>query len=103
MTEPGGRTRDVSPREFVEAMPEGESAGPGAPETIEPTTGRPGAGGHGPSGPGGPAMRGIGDPPTSSRSASRDALPDARGSAGFLAYVTQLGIGAVTRLRAPGR
>ncbi len=56
------RKDEVSPAEFVRRMPEGQSAGPGAPETDEPVQGRPGAGGHGPDdGPGGPAMQGMGD------------------------------------------
>lgn len=52
--------------ELISRMPEGEGAGPGAPETIEPTQGRPGAGGHGPTGPGGPAMRLFGREPAAS-------------------------------------
>lgn len=91
-----------SPREFVQDMPEGESAGPGAPETVEPTTGRPGAAGHGPQGPGGPAMEGIGEG-DGGRTADADARPDAKGAAGFLGYVTQLGAGALVRLRGSGR
>jgi hypothetical protein len=85
----------VSPREFVERMPEGESAGPGAPETVEPTTGRPGAGGHGPEGgPGGPAMASMRDdvptdPDAEPRTGRQDARPDARGAAGFLAFATE--------------
>jgi len=51
----------ISPAEFTKRMPEGESAGPGAPETIEPTQGRPK---DASTGPGGPAPRGLGqDPP----------------------------------------
>jgi hypothetical protein len=46
----------VSPAEFTKRMPEGESAGPSAPETEEPTQGRdPDS-----QGPGGPAPRGLG-------------------------------------------
>jgi hypothetical protein len=60
-------------------MPEGERAGPDAPETVEPTTGRLGAGGHGPDGPGG--------------------VPDAKAAPGLVAYVTQLGLGLLMRLR----
>lgn len=46
----------VSPEELTKRMPEGEGAGPGAPETQEPTQGRdPDA-----EGPGGPAPRGLG-------------------------------------------
>jgi hypothetical protein len=90
------------PGEFVRDMPEGESAGPGAPETVEPTTGRPGAGGHGPQGPGGPAMAGIGEG-GAGRTADADARPDAKGAAGFLTYVTQLGAGAMVRLRGSRR
>jgi hypothetical protein len=64
--------RDGSPgaksaREFVRDMPEGESAGPGAPETAA------------------------------------DAVPDAKGAAGFVGYVTQLGLGALMRLRGARR
>src|SRR5689334_6676928 len=87
--------RDLSPREFTERMPEGESAGPGAPETMEPTTGRPGAGGHGPSGgPGGPAMATMrddipADPRVAERSGAKDAKPDPAGAAGFLAYAAE--------------
>jgi hypothetical protein len=47
----------VSPAEFTKRMPEGESAGPGAPETDEPTQGRSK---DGSTGPGGPAPRGLG-------------------------------------------
>lgn len=47
----------VTPAEFTRRMPEGESAGPGAPETDEPTQGREG---DGSTGPGGPAPRGLG-------------------------------------------
>lgn len=50
-----GRDEGVTPAEFTKAMPEGESAGPGAPETVEPTQGR-----EEEEGPGGPAMKGIG-------------------------------------------
>lgn len=45
--------REKTPAEFTKDMEEGEGAGPGAPETDTPRTGRPGAGGHGPKGPGG--------------------------------------------------
>ncbi len=46
----------VSPAEFTKRMPEGEGAGPGAPETDEPVQGRdPDAQGRG-----GPAPRGVG-------------------------------------------
>jgi hypothetical protein len=49
---PGAATRRLAD--------DGETgAGPGAPETVEPTQGRPGAGGHGPAGPGGPVMLGL--------------------------------------------
>ena len=64
MSADGKRREPVDPAEFVKRMAEGEGAGPDAPETEEPTQGRPGAGGHGPdTGPGGPAMKGITDPP----------------------------------------
>lgn len=51
------RQEPVSPAEFTKRMPEGEGAGPGAPETIEPTQGRPQDASEGP---GGPAPRGLG-------------------------------------------
>jgi hypothetical protein len=44
-----------TPAEFTRDMPEGEGAGPDAPETLEATQGRPPG-----EGPGGPAMKGIG-------------------------------------------
>jgi hypothetical protein len=69
MAQRDGGSRTKSPGEFVRDMPEGESAGPGAPETVEPTTGRPAA------------------------------VPDAKGAAGFVAYVTQLGLGLLMLLR----
>jgi len=46
------RRAGISRREFIERMPEGEGAGPGAPETAEPTQGAGSA-----RGPNGPAMR----------------------------------------------
>ncbi len=49
------RDEDVSPAEFTKRMPEGEGAGPDAPETVEPTQGR-----EEEHGPGGPAMEGLG-------------------------------------------
>lgn len=74
---------DITPEEFVKRMPEGEGAGPGAPETEEPVQGRPGAGGHGPGdGPGGPAPEGMGDaPPEGARRGEGDAEPEAGGAA----------------------
>lgn len=45
--------REKTPAQFTKDMDEGEGAGPGAPETDTPRTGRPSAGGHGPKGPGG--------------------------------------------------
>lgn len=62
MTDPrkhrdGPDQEPVSPAEFTKRMPEGESAGPGAPETDEPTQGRSP---DGSTGPGGPAPRGLG-------------------------------------------
>ena len=54
----GGPAKEpVTPAEFTRRMPEGEGAGPGAPETEEPTQGREG---DGSTGPGGPAPRGLG-------------------------------------------
>jgi hypothetical protein len=52
------REGEISPAEFTRRMPEGQSAGPGAPETIEPHGGA--ADGEGRE-PGGPPMRGIGE------------------------------------------
>jgi hypothetical protein len=74
---------DISKEEFVRRMPEGESAGPGAPETVEPVQGRPGAGGHGPSdGPGGAAMEGMDEGATDeARDGSGDAGEDRGGTA----------------------
>jgi hypothetical protein len=54
-----------SPRGFVRHMPEGERAGQGATEAVEPAPGR----------------------------------ADAKGAAGFLTHVAQLGLGALVRLR----
>ena len=53
----GPEQEPVTPAEFTKRMPEGESAGPGAPETMEPTQGRERSGS---TGPGGPAPRGLG-------------------------------------------
>ncbi|MGE0027469.1 MAG: hypothetical protein AB7O78_06890 [Thermoleophilia bacterium] len=57
-----GEKREKTPAEFTKDMPEddpagGSGAGPGAPETVEPRTGRPGNAGTGPDGnaPGGAA------------------------------------------------
>lgn len=49
-------TKGITPAEFTKRMPEGEGAGPDAPETLEPRQGHedPDAG------PGGPAMKGLG-------------------------------------------
>jgi hypothetical protein len=56
-----GKGRE-SPEQFTKEMPEGEGGGPGAPETVEPTQGRPSADGRGAEGdPGGPAMKGLKD------------------------------------------
>ncbi len=57
------REGEISPAEFTRRMEEGESAGPGAPETVEPRGhGRRGADDRPDpdQGPGGPAMKGIG-------------------------------------------
>ncbi len=48
---------EISPAEFTRRMPEGQSAGPGAPETAEPHGGAADREGREP---GGPPMRGIG-------------------------------------------
>ncbi len=79
----------ISREEFIKRLPEGEGAGPGAPETVEPRTGRPGAGGRGPQPPrpeffGGDAEQ---------QSTYHDERPDARGIAGMAAYITVLGMG----------
>jgi hypothetical protein len=83
MTPDDKKKERLTPAEFTRRMPEGESAGPGAPETDEPVQGRPGAGGHGPTGgPGGPAMKGMGDPPPpGAKSGADDATPDVAGAA----------------------
>lgn len=47
----------ITPAEFTKRMPEGESAGPGAPETIETHRGSDAPD----TGPGGPASKGIGE------------------------------------------
>ncbi|MDX6554734.1 MAG: hypothetical protein QOD86_929 [Miltoncostaeaceae bacterium] len=62
-------------------MPEGEGAGPNAPETVEPVQGRPGAGGHGPTdGPGGPAMQGMDEGETDEAHAPADDAGEDRGA-----------------------
>lgn len=98
------RRDPISPGELVRRMPEGEGAGPDAPETDEPTQGRPGAGGHGSQGgPGGPAPLGIGDPvPDGARGADADSRPDAAGAAGALARFAVLGLGRLAH-KARGR
>jgi len=87
-TEPG---MALTRREMILRLPEGEGAGPGAPETAEPVTGRPGAGGHGPPGPGGlTASRGLAhDRRVTPRTASDDARPDAVGVAGVVTYLAR--------------
>jgi hypothetical protein len=52
------REDEISPAEFTRRMPEGEGAGPGAPETLEPHGGAKDGEGREP---GGPPMRGIGE------------------------------------------
>lgn len=47
--------KDIGPAEFTKRLPEGEGAGPDAPETLEPTAQPEGTG------PGGPAMKGLGE------------------------------------------
>ena len=47
--------KPVSPAEFTKGMPEGEGAGPGAPETTE-SAAQPDR-----VAPGGPAMKGLGE------------------------------------------
>jgi len=86
---------DAPPAEFTRRTPEGESAGPGAPETVEPTLGRPGAGGHGSTaGPGGPAMAGMGaEEGEDGRSATADARLGPREALGLALWTT---VGAVS-------
>lgn len=83
MTVDEPRREEISKEEFIRRMPEGESAGPGAPETDEPVQGRPGAGGHGPTdGPGGAAMEGMDEGPTDEApSDAADAGEDRGGTA----------------------
>lgn len=71
--------RDMDPGEMTRRMPEGEGAGPGAPETLEPTQGE-----RATPGPGGPAVEGLAhdapedDPPGSPRTdPERRGDPDA--------------------------
>lgn len=79
----------ISREEFIRRLPEGEGAGPGAPETDDPRGGRPGAGGHGPRPPRPVSL--WGDP--EQEGGHHDELPDARGIAGMAAYITALGVG----------
>ena len=83
MTPDEPRKEKISEKEFVRRMPEGEGAGPGAPETDEPVQGRPGAGGHGPTdGPGGSGPEGMGEGPADEApSGSEDGGEDRGGTA----------------------
>lgn len=83
------RRRPISREQFIKRLPEGEGAGPGAPETDEPRGGRPGAGGHGPRPPRPASLWGD----TEQEGTRHDELPDARGIAGMAAYITGLGLG----------
>ena len=80
MTPDEPRRGEISEKEFVRRMPEGEGAGPGAPETEEPVQGRPGAGGHGPTdGPGGAAMEGMDEGRTDEARDGADGAGEDRG------------------------
>jgi hypothetical protein len=83
MTVDEPRREEISKEEFIRRMPEGEGAGPGAPETDEPVQGRPGAGGHGPTdGPGGAAMEGMDEGRTDeARDGADEAAEDRGGTA----------------------
>ena len=100
--------RAKTPAEFVMDMPEemesaGPGAGPDAPETIEPRTGRPGAAGHGPADQRDAAPQSWvkpADPRVAPRTAADDAHPDA---AGLIAAATCAVQRAVLRLIPGGR
>jgi hypothetical protein len=95
----------VSRREMIRRLPEGDGAGPGSPETAEPVTGRPGAGGHGPPGPGGlAATRGlVPDHRVAPRTGLDDATPDARGVVGMASYLTRRFLARRAEGRGDGR
>jgi hypothetical protein len=97
--------KPVSPAKFTRRLPEAMAPGPDAPETIEPTTGRPRAGGHGPPGPGGPTMSAIRRSPTEpelARNSAQDSVPDAPGALGVLVYLAELGLATIADKRRRG-
>lgn len=72
-----GERKPVTPAEFTKRTEEGQSAGPGSPETDHPRTGRPGAGGHGPAeGPGSTGFEPGTPPEPSPQQPSGDEDPD---------------------------
>ena len=89
--------RAKTPAEFVLDMPEemesaGAGAGPDAPETIEPRTGRPGAAGHGPADQRDAAPQSWVKPPdprVEPRDSAADSRPDPAGILATAAYVVQ--------------
>jgi len=89
--------RAKTPAEFVLDMPEemesaGLGAGPGAPETVEPRTGRPGNAGHGPAGERDSAPQSWVKPPdprVAPRASGADAQPHPAGLLGAAVYVAQ--------------
>jgi hypothetical protein len=89
--------RAKTPAEFVLDMPEemdaaGPGAGPGAPETVEPRTGRPGNAGHGPAGERDSAPQSWvkpADPRVAPRDSGADSQPDPAGLLGAAVYVAQ--------------
>lgn len=84
----GGSDEEISPAEFTKRMPEGQSAGPGAPETLEPTQGHGGE-----TGPGGSQMRGMGQD-AGRKNSEDDAHLDGAGAA---ATATRDGVLGVAR------
>jgi hypothetical protein len=76
---------ELTPDEFTRRMPEGEGAGPGAPETVEPVTGRPGAAGHGPRGTPAPTITAAATPDAAPAPAA-GARPDLIGILGFASW-----------------
>lgn len=88
----GGSDEEISAAEFTKRMPEGQSAGPGAPETLEPTQGH-----GGDTGPGGSQMRGLGQD-EGRKNSEEDAHHDLLGGAAFAGRNVREGIAdAVTR------
>lgn len=87
----GGSDEQISPAEFTKRMPEGQSAGPGAPETLEPTQGHGGE-----TGPGGSQMRGLGQD-AGRKNSEEDAHHDGLGAAATAGRNVREGvIGAIT-------